>query len=820
MKDGSLGLTAVQAPQPGYPASLASGANSEHALQFEVTSPGSALLFTRVHGTDASGATRTADAAVRIDAELRSLDDFERAGEVTGQLGLLLDHLAKRRDTAVAAAANKVRKEIKKGGKKNKAFLKTSRFEKALARQQGLPPQSLSWLSKIATQQRNQQLSPRKPTWGEIYMLFVEESANNFASVLGKRLGAAEKKYIDEPAAFWRDYVFRGKDGGWKRVGWELFDMARDGTLENGYLLEAQKFYSDPSKASAELSTEGAKMFQEQAAKLDKGVANTTSKVVDWAKLINTDPRKMVKQYARVASTIEANFLADKLEDLVGDKVLQSMAVFNRLDKVADKADVALDATRITERLADRTGTFFARNGKGVTDPIPGLGNMTPQQLDFISGELDRLNKKFGVDIELQVRPVNAYSAQIKGGIGKVEAIPTKNLTPDDLLLGAPEEWLGQPAYYKPVKPTGLDKKPSADRQRIELRYEEKLQEYKQFKGQAKDPTGKADKVRKLLKPGGAEVALGTAYKGKIELKQTTKDGATLIEYKQLEVNGRPVFNPKDGPRPIVSDFDINAAIDSSTGRNLPAGIRAQVELELMNSFSKAQHEGLIPFGFHGWTHSGFDFGKNFNPSGVFDLSGSDFKNFNKHLLMYATEEQALKFARHYAPKFFPELGKIADPRKLEREYRKAMDKILASFERGKHLVKITAEKAVRAGRGSHYRDPVSLSGPLDLREDLERAIQVLALVGGHDAGPHQRAAGLHGRVDRHVHVDAGVVERPPQQHRVPVVAHQDGDDRRDTGVGTSRRRSPRSPVLEALRQVGRVVEQLREQLRAPRRSG
>ena len=54
-----------------------------------------------------------------------------------------------------------------------------------------------------------------------------------------------------------------------------------------------------------------------------------------------------------------------------------------------------------------------------------------------------------------------------------------------------------------------------------------------------------------------------------------------------------------------------------------------------------------------------------------------------------------MSFARYWAPKFFPELGKIADPRKYERAYRKAIEKILDGYTRGKHLVKITAEDAV-----------------------------------------------------------------------------------------------------------------------------
>lgn len=297
------------------------------------------------------------------------------------------------------------------------------------------------------------------------------------------------------------------------------------------------------------------------------------------------------------------------------------------------------------------------------------MGNLNPDQLDFLSSTVKKLNAKFGVRGEIQVRPINGYSASIRDGIGKVEAVPTKNLTPDDVLMGAPEAWLGQTAYYKPKRPTGLGKLADADRQRIELRYEEKLDEYKKFKGLIDDESGKAAKVKKMLKPGGAEVELGQNYKAKIELTAIEKDGATLIQYKKLAVNGTPVFKGK--PRPIVSDADFHAVVDSATGRNLPASVRAQYELELMNEFSKAQRSGLLPFGFHGWTHSGFD------------VKSKDFRLVSKYLLMYASEDQARRYAQHWGPRFFPELGKAA-----------AVDKVLAGYTRGKHLVRVSAEGA------------------------------------------------------------------------------------------------------------------------------
>src|SRR3954453_17364000 len=52
----------------------------------------------------------------------------------------------------------------------------------------------------------------------------------------------------------------------------------------------------------------------------------------------------------------------------------------------------------------------------------------------------------------------------------------------------------------------------------------------------------------------------------------------------------------------------------------------------------------------------------------------------------------------------------------------------------------------------------------LDVGDDLQRAIELLALVGRHQARPKKGAARRHGGVERDVGVDAGVKERLPEQ--------------------------------------------------------
>jgi len=696
VKSGPLGLRAFFGPLPGYPGTLAGESESNHAIGFEVTSPGSALLMTRVKGTVA-GVQQTADAAVRVTAVPRGMTDFEYDASVAGGFVALLDQVARGREAAITELSEAVRKQIKqKGGKSAKGLLKADKQEQALAHQHGLPPKTFAMLQK----HMNQRLTPAKPGYQELAMIFAAEGSDSFFRSVGKTMDKVGEKTFGTPAAFWRDFLFNSKDGDWIKVGHELGAMSREGLVKGaGYLGTAGEFYMNPGTSSAELWREVPKIYNETATAIKTKVNEAEYKAIKWDDLMEKNPREGMKQFAKFFGEIEAAAVNNAIENFF-DPVerLQGLNDFRKAQKAMGKAGDASDAAPLTRRAANldvhgsapggkvpgvKGARVLAKNGDVAESPLPGLGNMTPEQLDYVSRELRRINQKFDVDLELQIRPVNAYSANIKGGIGKVEAIPTKNLKPEDVQLGAPAEWLGQPAYFKPTLPKNFKKLPEPEQRTLQLRFDEKLDEYLMFTGKKADPTGKADKVKKMLKAGGAEVELGQAYKGKIQLETKQKGGATLIQYKKLEVNGRPVFDPKKGPRPIVSDFDMNALIDKRSGRHLPAGIRGQIELEVMNFMSKAQYEGLIPFGFHGWTHSGFD------------LKSGDFRHVAKHMLMYASDAEALKFARRWAPQFFPELGKIADPRKHEREYRKAVEKILAGYERGKHLVQITAAEAV-----------------------------------------------------------------------------------------------------------------------------
>ena len=92
----------------------------------------------------------------------------------------------------------------------------------------------------------------------------------------------------------------------------------------------------------------------------------------------------------------------------------------------------------------------------------------------------------------------------------------------------------------------------------------------------------------------------------------------------------------------------------------------------------------------------------------------------------------------------------------------------------------------------------------LDVLERVQRPVEHGLVVGGHDARPQQRTAWLDGRVDRDVDVDAGVLQRPPQEHGLPVVLDQDGHDRRHRRLTAD---DPEAEGFESAAEVFAVVK-------------
>lgn len=647
----------ILGPAPGYPGGLEPAQSTRHTLAYAIETPGTALLQTRVTGADAAGGKHEDDAAVRIEAAYRQPARQELDGMIAGGLITLLDTSAALRDRLAARLSQIVRDRLKRA-KGTKGLLQPTPFERMLARRLGLPDDALAWMPNATSSSGTG--PKRKPGRLEVAWAFAAATGREMKKVGGE----AVDRTLVTPFSFWRDFLFEPANGHRARMTMEMSRLVADGSSSvGGYLGTAGEFYTSPARMQAawrELPQIRAETQQAINA-LDH---KFTGAVLAWDKLMTEDPIKGAEQFGKLLGRIEGEVAIGWLEAAAGGKVNQGLQLFSKARKGAGVTAEVTEVVGTTKRVAAPV--------KGAT-PIPktpSLGNLSPQQITRFQEIAERVGKKFGVNLEIQARPINEYAAKIKGGIGKVEAVPTKNLTPDDVLLGAPESWVGETAYYRPRLPKNFDRLSRDVQQRFKLRHDEKLKEYRQFRGEVPDPTGKTAKVHKALEKGGAEFKLGKNGKVLMELEQTAhKSGAVLIRYKKLSVNGRRVFTGK--PRPIISDVDINAAIDAGTGRHLPAAIRGQAELELMREFAKAADEGIFPFGFHGWTHSGFD------------IAASDFRYILKYMLMYLPEKEAARVAAKYA-----------------KLYGVKPEEFLEGYTRGKLVVKITATDAV-LGPGS-----------------------------------------------------------------------------------------------------------------------
>ena len=80
---------------------------------------------------------------------------------------------------------------------------------------------------------------------------------------------------------------------------------------------------------------------------------------------------------------------------------------------------------------------------------------------------------------------------------------------------------MGQGRYYPPKLPKNFNKLDAAEKARLQLRFDEKTKEFKQFKGVIEDPTGKTAKVTKAPKKE-TEFDLGKNGKLKMEPEATT----------------------------------------------------------------------------------------------------------------------------------------------------------------------------------------------------------------------------------------------------------------------------------------------------------
>jgi len=632
-------LTRIFGPTGTFPTSLDLNQKSEHVFAYAIDSPGNGLLQTRVRGTDQEGNQFDTSAALLIEAEPRQPDIQDIQGMIAGMLLKLADDAYRKRDELFKELSEIIKKRLKGTPRK---LRHPTRREVALAAAVGMPAASLAAFPNNVSGKANRTA---------VFNAFFGSVSDEMEKVGAEALDRTFKV----PFSYWNEWLF-SPDENRARMAMEMTDaLGEAGTVTAGLLGGAASYYTSPSQWKATWD-DLPELYSESAAALKKVDVSLSNAIVNWDDTMKRDPIEGARQLGKMLGRIEGEVAVGWLEEFTGGKLTQGMSLVGdarvAAGVAAETAEVATDSTRL------------AGAGARALEDAPMLGNLSKTQVDRFKDIAKRGSEKFGVNMEIQARPINKFAASVKDGIGKVEAIPTKNLTPDDIILGAPEKWIGQTTYYRPKLPSNFKSLDAAEQARLKQRWKDKYEEWQQFQGVLDDKTGKTAKVLKALK-GPTEVKLGKNGKLVMELEKTVdKSGAVLISYKKLAVNGKPVFTGK--PRPIISDVDFNALINADTGRHLPAGIRGQAELWVMREFAKAAEEGIFPFGYHGWTHSGFD------------IASADFRHILKYQIMYADEAGAQALARKFAPIFGT-----------------TPDKLLEGYARGKLLVKITATDAV-----------------------------------------------------------------------------------------------------------------------------
>jgi hypothetical protein len=646
-------LTRYFGPTAALPTSLDPGQSGETLFAFSVESPGVTVLHSLAEGTDNTGAKQSDRGSVILDASYKEPTRQEFDALVAGGLISLWNTSRQVRNHIFKRFTDKVLATLR-GNPKTRKLAKASTVERELARANGLPDTSLAWLPK----RLGQLATPRKPGGLQVFMSMLdgfEEGSHDAVK------GVVDRTLLT-PYQFWSDFVGNPEDGHRVKIAMELAKGVTEGaTATTGYLGTAADYWTDPAKRKA-AAEQWPAIVKEQRAKLNALDRAATTAIIEWDDLMKDNPVKGARQFGKVLGRIEGEVLVASVSNTVGDKLKGGLTRFDAARKGAGVVEESLEAGASAV-----DATHVAGEAAEAAEDLAGY---TPDQVSLFQSIAKKVGDKFGVPIEIQPRPINEYANKIKGALGKVEAVGTKNLTPDDLVLGAPAKWIGQPTYYKPKLPRGFAKLAEPIQERLKLRLADKAEELGQFLGEIEDKTGKTENVHRALE-GATEFTLGTNGKLRMKLAKTVDKatGAILIEYEELAVNGRKI--PINGRAPIVSDSDINAVLNAATGKHLPAGIRGQVELTVMDEMRKAAEAGKIPWGFHAWTHSGFD------------VASDDYKNVLKYMLMYLPEDEAARVAAKYA-----------------KIYGTTAESFLKGYTKGKFLLKITGS-SVSLGPGA-----------------------------------------------------------------------------------------------------------------------
>ncbi len=625
----------IDGPTPDLPGALAAGASATATVTFDVEQQGGLDLVSEVSATDAANATQTGDAHAIVQIGRRAITEaeFQRIYsdalfDGSQSVGALLNAAKARLGLLIAWAAGSQGTDTAPSWltgpitgtavpPPGTQFADTPFLNVSAARVLGLDDNGLVLiddktpvaLSAIVNFADHFTFSSGK----------VIDDSGNAAYVGLKNAGEFYGQLASGDQSF-RAEAARQLNGMIQSLGEQAKEKI---TLIGAILAFANE---DPVDIGTyEKSPVLQKFSKDSADMIDAGLKTTYDNVAHLARLAKNDPVAASGQLGDTLGTTLTGLTRDVALAEVGGAgisrlggVMERSIPFARTGASIDGGLATADpATQALRASLDGTGQVVVRQsleslGEGAT--------LTPAQLEQLGGFyaadaqqvqkiINEVNQKYGVNIELQVRPGNPASLELyKNGLGvpKPEWVKPKNTEWMDLVLGAPQDSLGKATVFEPVRPSPevLAKFSEAQQQTILDRYETQVKIYQD----ATQPGGKfAQLLADSQNPEGATVTVGIG---------TGERQVTGLKY-SLKPVGDPaqkafvVVDDAAGGKFVLSDADYQAVVDANTGMHLPAGKRGQIELEVMSRLGKE----TVSFGGHGWSHSGFDLASKYSES-------------------------------------------------------------------------------------------------------------------------------------------------------------------------------------------------------------
>jgi PKD repeat protein len=632
---GSISL--FEGPSTPLPTTLETGEAATTEVTFAVDSQGGLDLLSTVSGTDSSGATQEGKGTAILQIGVHTLTPAEQLQFFQGiilsasqQAGQLINAAKERYGELMAW--------VSAGGKgalpawltgpiadgttppAGTAAPDVAGWKVSAARAAGLSDDALAWL-------------PDDPTAGLKAYLTMEDhiGTSSVAALKGTAVGVGSA--LANAAEFYGQLsvgnpAFTAEAS--RQLNGLVSDFGAAAAPKIAILGAIVATSHDDGLSLQAASSPVLQQFTKDAnAAIDSSLSSAETSMVSYAKLAQSDPQAAAAKMGDAYGTTITNMgVAIATSEFGGGAVSKFAGVIEASLPTAETG-ASIESVVTSGSASGLTGAIEPVGAQVARQTLESLANgtvLTTEQLENLGGFyaqdapkvqkiIEDIKAKYGVDIEIQVRPGNPASLQyyVDGtGVPKPEWIKAKATEWTDVVLGAPDATLGKATVYQPTLPSASEMASfSPDQQAaIKARYDTQLDLY----AKSTDPNGAFQQLLAASKTAdGATVDLGFGR---------TQTG---LRYSTEPVPGSPgsfyvMDNTSGTAKYVLSDADYQAVIDAKTGAHISAADgRGQIELDVMNRLAS----DTVSFGGHGWSHSGFDLAAKYSEPFIKFATGS-----------------------------------------------------------------------------------------------------------------------------------------------------------------------------------------------------